>query len=131
MANFNIPDQVLSLLADDNNYTPSFGGFVFGVIALVGLWKVYTKAGQPGWAAIIPIYNIIVFLRIVRRPIWWILLLLIPIVNVVTYIVIEYELAKSFGKGVGFTILLIFLPFIGYPILGFGDAKYNAAQLDR
>jgi hypothetical protein len=87
------------------------------------LWKIFSKAGQPGWASIVPIYNYIVWCKIVGRPAWWVLLLLIcfPIF----YIILSIDLAKSFGKGVGFGIGLILLPFIFALILGFGSAQYQ------
>lgn len=97
---------------------------VIGVIIIASLWKVFTKAGKPGWAAIIPIYNIYVLLQIVGRPWWWLLLMLIPFVNFVIAIIVYIDLAKSFGKGVGFGLGLLFLSFIFFPILGFGDAQY-------
>ena len=93
------------------------------VLIIVALWKVYDKAGKPGWAAIIPIYNIWVLLEIIKKPWWWLLLLLIPIVNIVILIIMIHNLSLKFGKGVGFTIGMILLPFIFIPILGFGDAK--------
>lgn len=95
------------------------------VIMIAALWKVFAKAGQPGWAAIIPIYNAIVWLQMVKRPLWWIVLLLIPFVNFIVAIVLYHDTAKVFGKGIGMTLLLIFLPFIGLPILGFGSARYQ------
>ncbi|MET0779736.1 MAG: DUF5684 domain-containing protein [Candidatus Saccharimonadales bacterium] len=105
---------------------------VIAVIALVSLWKIFVKAGQPGWAAIVPIYNYLVLLRIVGRPWWWILIMLVGVIPVVGWIVtfavgiiILNDLAKSFGKGPGVTVLLVLLPFIGYPYLAFGDAKYH------
>ncbi len=94
------------------------------VLMVAGMWLTFTKAGKPGWAAIIPIYNVIVLLQIVGKPIWWIILFLIPIVNFIISIVVMVELAKVFGKGIGFAIGLVFLPFIFILILGFGDAKY-------
>ncbi len=94
------------------------------VAIIVGMWKMYTKAGKPGWAAIIPIYNVIVLLEICGRPIWWILLFLIPCVNFVIAIIVWIDVAKSFGKGVGFGLGLAFLGFIFVPILGFGSDKY-------
>jgi hypothetical protein len=94
------------------------------VISVVGMWKVFEKAGKPGWAAIIPIYNAIVMLEIVGKPIWWIILLLIPCVNIVFAIWALNLLSKSFGQSEGFTIGLILLPFIFYPILGFGNYQY-------
>lgn len=97
----------------------------FIVLIIASLWKIFTKAGKPGWAAIIPIYNVIVLLEIVGRPIWWIVLMLIPCVSAIVAIILAVDLAKSFGKGVGFAIGMIFLGFIFYPILAFGDAKYQ------
>ena len=94
------------------------------VLVLAGMWKMFAKAGKPGWAAIVPIYNAVVMLEIVGRPIWWILLLLIPCVSVVFAFIVAIDLAKSFGKGAGFGIGLALLGFIFIPILGFGDAKY-------
>ena len=88
---------------------------VVGFIA--GVWKTFTKAGQPGWGAIIPIYNVILLLEIAGRPIWWILLFLIPIVNLVVAIIMAIDVAKNFGKGVGFGLGLAFLGFIFDPIL--------------
>jgi hypothetical protein len=89
-------------------------------------WKIYTKAGQPGWAAIIPIYNIIVMLKIIGKPWWWIIGLLIPFVNFIVMILLCVGLAKVFGKGIGFAIGLLLLGIIFYPILAFGDATYTA-----
>jgi hypothetical protein len=94
------------------------------VVVIAGMWKVFTKAGQPGWAAIVPIYNIVILLKIVGRPVWWLVLLLIPFVNFVILILVSIDVAKSFGKGPGFGIGLWLLSFIFYPILGFGDAQY-------
>jgi hypothetical protein len=96
----------------------------FVVFIIASVWKIFVKAGQPGWASIIPIYNTLIQLRIIARPWWWILLLLVPIVNIVILFMLSIELAKSFGKGSGFGVGLVFLPFIFYPILGFGSAQY-------
>ena len=97
------------------------------IVMLVACWKVFTKAGQPGWAAIIPIYNLYVLITIVGKPWWWLLLFFIPIVNLVMGIIVTVELAKRFGQGVGFAVGLILLPFVFYPILGFGSATYTPA----
>jgi hypothetical protein len=94
------------------------------VLMIVSLWKIFEKAGKPGWAAIIPIYNIIVLLEIVNKPVWWIVLLFIPLVNLVILIIVMHRLSLSFGQGAGFTVLLIFLGIVGYPLLAFGDYKY-------
>lgn len=97
----------------------------FVVFMIASVWKVFTKAGQPGWTAIIPIYNTFVLLRIIGKPWWWFIGLLIPLVNFVVAILLCVELAKVFGKGIGFAIGLILLPFIFFPILAFGSATYT------
>ena len=97
----------------------------FTILILAAWWKIFTKAGQPGWACIIPIYNLYVWCKIVGRPWWWLLLMLIPLVNFIIAIILLIDLAKSFGKGVGFGIGLLLLPFIFFPILGFGSAQYQ------
>lgn len=99
-----------------------FGVIVFYVMAL---WKIYEKAGRPGWNSIVPFYNLYVLMEIAGKPGLWIILMLIPLVNIVVGIIITVELAKAFGKGGGFAAGLIFLPFIFYPILGFGPAVYS------
>jgi hypothetical protein len=91
---------------------------------IAALWKVFTKAGEPGWAAIVPIYNAIVLLKISGKPLWWIILLFIPFVNFIIGILAALGLSEKFGKGAGFGIGLAFLPFVFYPILGFGSATY-------
>lgn len=98
-------------------------------VILVGFWKVFAKAGQPGWAALIPIYNCYILLKIVGRPVWWLILLLIPLVNIVIAVILSLDLAKSFGKSTGFAIGLLLLGFIFYPILGFGDATYQGPSV--
>jgi len=99
-------------------------GLLWCVLLIVALWKVFTKAGQPGWAAIIPIYDWLVLLRVIGRPWWWFLLLLIPFVNIVILIIMMLDLAKSFGRGVGFGIGLILFPAIWGLILAFGSSQY-------
>jgi hypothetical protein len=96
-----------------------------GVLLIVALWKLFSKAGEPGWAAIIPIYNTIVWLKVAGKPWWWLILLLIPFVNFVIAIIVSIDLARRFGKGGAFAVGLIFLPVIFYPILGFGSARYQ------
>jgi len=95
------------------------------ILMIAGMWKIFTKAGKPGWAAIIPIYNIIVLLEVVGKPIWWFILMLIPFVNLIILIIVNLELAKKFGQSTGFAIGLILLAPIFYPILGFGRASYK------
>jgi hypothetical protein len=96
------------------------------VIVIAGMWKTFQKAGHPGWAAIIPIYNVYIMLKIAGRPAWWLLLLLIPIVNIVVDIVVAMDVAKAFGKSKAFGIFGLWLfSFIGYIILGFGEPKFK------
>jgi hypothetical protein len=98
---------------------------IFVVLMVASLWRVFAKAGEPGWAAIIPIYNIIVLLKIAGKPAWWFILFIIPIVSLIISILVSLSVAKNFGKGTGFGIGLWLLSFIFYPILAFGDAKYQ------
>jgi hypothetical protein len=105
-------------------------GLIIIYVAILGLvlasmWAIFAKAGKPGWAALIPIYNLIVLLEIVGKPWWWLLLMLIPLVNVVFAVWTYNLLSKSFGKSEGFTAGLILLSFIFLPILAFGDARYQ------
>ena len=94
------------------------------ILVIAAAWRVFTKAGQPGWASIIPFYNVIVLLRTTGRPGWWLLLMFIPVANLVVSIIVSIDLAKSFGKGVGFGIVTFLFPFIGAAVLGFGGAQY-------
>ena len=122
-------DVNLAVLAQDGG---GAGGLLFSLVwiaivvaVIVGGWKMFAKAGKPGWAFIVPIYNLIVLLEITGRPIWWVVLYLIPVVNLIVAIIVTIDLAKSFGKDVIFALGLIFLGFIFVPILGFGDAEYQ------
>jgi hypothetical protein len=107
------------------------GGVIGGLIGLaliifwiVAMWRMFAKAGQPGWAIFIPIYNTIVLLRVAGKPWWWLFLLLIPLVDIVVAILIYAGVATNYGKGAGFALGLIFLPYIFVPILGYGGAVY-------
>jgi hypothetical protein len=105
-----------------------FAGLVwlaFLVLIVAAMWKVFEKAGQPGWAALVPIYNLVILCQIAGKPGWWVLLMLIPLVNVVIAAIVAYGLARNFGYAMGMTLLLVFLPFIGYPLLAFGDCEYE------
>ena len=95
------------------------------VLELVAMWKLYVKAGKPGWAAIIPIYNVLVMLEIAKKPWWYLLLMLIPIVNIVIAIMTTVAFVKAYGKGTGFAVLTLFFSPIMYPILAFGDSQYQ------
>lgn len=101
---------------------------IVSLFFLAVMWRIFTKAGKPGWAILVPIYNIIVMLQIVNRPAWWIVLMLIPGVNAVIGIMLIIDLAKSYGKGAGFAVGMMFLSVIFYPILAFGDAEYQRIE---
>jgi hypothetical protein len=102
-------------------------GLAIGIFVIACLWRIFTKAGEPGWASIVPIYNYYVILKIVGRPWWWLLLYLIPFVNIIILIIVMIDLAKAFGKSGAFAAGLIFLGFIFFPILAFGSATYQGA----
>ena len=95
------------------------------VLLVAGYWRIFTKAGQPGWAAIIPIYNTYVLLKVVGRPSWWLILFFIPVVNIAIDLIVSLELATSFRRGSGFGVGVWLLPWIFVPILGLGSASYD------
>ncbi|MES2985975.1 MAG: DUF5684 domain-containing protein [Patescibacteria group bacterium] len=95
------------------------------ILTFVSLWKIFEKANKPGWASLIPIYNIVVLCEIVKKPTWYVVLFFIPFVNVILAFILLLELSKAFGKGVGFTLGLIFLPMIFYPVLAFDSSTYK------
>jgi hypothetical protein len=94
-------------------------------VYVIPMWILFAKADQPGWAAIIPLYNLVVWLEIVGRPIWWIILLFIPFVNIIVSLTLCVDLARSFGKGTGYGCGVFILPFIFLPLLAFTDADYE------
>lgn len=94
------------------------------IVVLVGLWKVFEKAGKPGWAAIVPLYNCYCLFEMTFGTGWLFLLMFVPCVGAIMMIIMWVKLAMAFDKGVGFGIGILFLPFIFVPMLGFGDAQY-------
>lgn len=94
------------------------------VAIVAALWKVFAKAGKPGWACLIPIYNVIVLLQIIGRPWWYVIFLFIPGANIVLGVILAFGTARSFGQGWPFAIGIVLLPFVFIPILGFGGARY-------
>lgn len=111
------------------NAIPMVIALLLFVLYLASAWQVYSKTGKPGWACLIPIYNVIVFLRIVGRPVWWFVLLFIPGVNIIISLLLCLDLAAVFGKGTGFGLGLFFLPIILLPILAFGKAEYRGQPI--
>ena len=95
------------------------------VFMLVTMWKLFVKAGRPGWACLIPFYNAYVMIKIAGKPGYWLALMFIPFLNIVLEIMVLVGIANKFGKGGGFAVGLIFLPFIFFPILAFGSATYH------
>jgi hypothetical protein len=102
-------------------------GYLIGAFALYGVFK---KAGEPAWQAFIPIWNTIVVLKIAGKPVWWIVLFLIPIVNIVFLVLTYHALSTSFGHGAGFTVGLVFLSVIFLYILGYDSKPYLGAKAD-
>ncbi|PLX04496.1 MAG: hypothetical protein C0595_03010 [Marinilabiliales bacterium] len=111
----------------DDYFSSNFVIFIviIVVIYIAAQWRIYEKAGKPGWAAIIPIYNFLVLLEIVGKPWWWLLLMLIPGVNIIFAVWVVNLLSKSFGQNEGFTLGLLFLSIIFYPMLAFGNYEYK------
>ena len=102
-------------------------GLAIVIFIIASMWRVFTKAGQPGWAVLIPIFNIYILCKVAGKPGWWIILMIIPVVGIIISILVSVGVAERFGKGAGYGIGLAFLPFIFYPLLAFGDATYNGA----
>lgn len=96
----------------------------FVILALASMWTIYEKAGKEGWAAIIPIYNIIVFMEIIGKPWWWLFLWMIPYLNLIWVIWGWNLMVKSFGKSEGYTVGILIFPFIFIPMLAFGSSQY-------
>ena len=97
-----------------------------GVLMLVAVWKVFAKAGEPGWASLIPFYNTYVEFRMAGYNPWLFLLLLVPVVNIVLALLVSYKIGETFGKGPVFNIVwMVLFPVVGWLILGFGGAQYR------
>jgi hypothetical protein len=100
---------------------------VIFLVVIAGMWKTFEKAGEPGWASIVPVYNVYVILKISGNAWWWLLLLFIPVLNILVLAKVSIDLAKMFDQGVLFGLGLLFLSVIFYPILGFGDYQYQGS----
>jgi hypothetical protein len=104
----------------------SVGILLLVVVSAAALWLTFTKAGRLGWAAIVPFYRWYVLLKIAGRPGWWLVLLLVPVVNLVVWLLVALSLSRSFGRGEVFAVLALWLfPLVGHVILGFGSARYR------
>ena len=101
----------------------------FIVFMIAAMWKVFEKAGEPGWAAIVPIYNLVVMMRIAGKPTWWVVLFFIPFVNFIIMILTMLAFATAYGKSAAFGLGLAFLPFIFFPVLAWGDARHSPQPL--
>lgn len=113
----------------DDSVAAVFGGLGILWLALIVFfvvvyWKIFTKAGKPGWMAIIPIVNLYGMIKIAKLPGWLIFLYLIPVVNVIVSLVVIIKLCEAFGKSVLFGVLTIFFGIITLPILAFGSSEY-------
>ena len=106
----------------------SVASTVIAIIMIIGLWKIFTKAGEEGWKAIIPLYNAYTLVKIIDGNGLKFLILFIPIVGAIYGIILAFREAKAFGKGTGFGFGLLFFPYIFTLILGFGDAQYIGPQ---
>ena len=106
----------------------TFVSLCISVLSIVGLWKMFTKAGEPGWKSIIPIYNLYVMFELVWGKGWMFLLLLIPIVNIVISIMFQWKTGKAYGGGTGICLLCVFFSSIAYLVLGFGNYEYIGPQ---
>lgn len=106
-----------------------FAFFALIVLMLVSYWKIFQKAGKPGWASIVPFYNYVLALDIAGKPFWWILFLVMPVINIIFLIIVARRIAANFGKGRWFTVGMILLPYIFLPILAFGNAQYRQPEL--
>lgn len=99
--------------------------FLIAIITIIFEWKVFAKAGKPGWAVLIPVYNLVVMFEIASMPVWNILLLLIPFVNIYIIIRMFVNISRNFGKPGMFALGLFFLPVIFWGILAFDNSTYN------
>ncbi|MEZ3143287.1 DUF5684 domain-containing protein [Halobaculum sp. MBLA0143] len=94
---------------------------------LVGTWVVFTEADEPGWKALVPLYNFYTMLEIGNNAWWWLFLLAFPVVNLYAAYKIHAGVARAFGRGVPFALGLTFLGFFFFPVLAFGDYRYRGS----
>jgi hypothetical protein len=114
------------------SFTGNLVGGAAGILVIIGMWATFLKAQKHGWAAIIPFYNVYTLMKVAGRPGWWLILYIIPIVNIVIAIIVSLDVARRFGKSGGFGVVGLWLfPFVGYLMLGFGSAVYHGDEEDR
>jgi hypothetical protein len=104
---------------------------ILSILVLVSYWKLYEKAGKEGWAVLIPIYSTLVLLEIIRKPWYWLLLMMIPFVGLIWAIWSLNLFVKSFGKDEGYTVGCLLLPYVFFPMLAFSKSTkyiYNKAD---
>ena len=126
---------MLRLILQDGGGALAAFGLLFTLLPLIvfaitvaGMWKIFTKAGEPGWAAIVPIYNIWVLTKIGDSGVLWFALSVLfglPVIKI--YI----DVLDKFGKGIGYALGMFFLPFVFFPLLGFGDAQFRGRGATR
>ena len=102
-----------------------FFSLIIMLVSVISMWKIFNKAGRPGWAAIVPIYNMITLLDVAGYDWWYLLLFLIPIVNIIVMFKVYISLANNFGKSTGFGVGLVLFNIIFMPILAFGSSEYE------
>ncbi len=124
-ASYGEPDRGAAIVGIIFGLGGALVGLLFGVLMIASWWKIFSKAGQPGWAALIPIYNIVVLLKVVDKPIWWLVLFILPCVNLIVWVMLALALAEKFGKSTGFGVGLALLGIVFLPILAFGSAEYQ------
>lgn len=102
-------------------------GLLLAVLLLMipAVWRTFEKAGKPGWAGFVPLYNIYVLCRMGGLPGWWVALMVLPGINLLVLLAICHRVARAFGHGPGMALLMVFLPLVGFPVLGFGPAQYQ------
>jgi hypothetical protein len=118
--------QTLQSTSDTSYFAISI--LLIEVISIVAIWKIFVKAGQPGWYSLVPIVNGVILLRIARKPWWWLIASIIPLVGIYILFSWAFGFAHAFGKPKSFGLVLVFLPFIGFPLLAFGSSKYQRAH---
>ncbi|MEI6822707.1 MAG: signal peptidase I [Bacteroidota bacterium] len=97
---------------------------LFFILTIIGLWKMFEKAAYPGWVILIPFYNFYIWLKIIKKPLWWYIFIIIPFINVFTVMLMVVELVKCFKKyGLGEQAISVLFPFFYLPYIGFNKKE--------